>query len=632
MTIDQPCLFDSLAHGPTSQVRRPTQVQLSATLLSPDVVSFNNLFPPPKVDPKIVAKQSQIFKMSWPSLTPQARKKFPKFADLYDSVKIFNLPNFLGAKKIVPSGLNIIQWENELTNYHDKEICFFLKFGWPVGYHLEKPPVSVQQNHPSATMHASHVHNYIRTELAHNAIVGPFSETPFAPWTRLSPLMTRPKRESEARRVIADMSFPNGEAVNNGINISSIYGRDTTYTLPSIKDLATLIQQASPLAWIWKADLARAYRQLRVDPINAPLLGFAIDSSTYIDLCPSFGCRSSSGACQRVSAAVVYIMSKKGFNILAFLDDFAGCEASYHKATLAYHTFLELTQQLGLQLAKDKCQPPANHMQWLGYEVNCKDMSIAIPADRMLQVLNECKLWTNKTRASRTMIQSLIGKLVHLANCVRHARKFTARMLETLRAMGAQNREWTTLNQGFKADISWFLAYSEQANVISIIAPVKDFIYLECDSSLEGGGGNSDRHFFKWKYMDQHKKKYPSIHMLEAINLLVSYRTLCPKEGTAGKCIVLIMDNLASHFALNSGQTKDQTLSACARELWLEAARADHEIRIEHKPGTEILLADALSRFYSDPSKGALALKLTARLGLTEIPPKLSGYTFFNEI
>lgn len=355
------------------------------------------------------------------------RRRSGKF-ELYDDVKSYNLPNFLGAKRTVSSGLNLNQWEIELASYHDREICHFLRCGWPVGYHLDRPPVSVQQNHASTRMHDSHVKHFIETELAHNAIVGPFKSSPFQPWTRQSPLMTRPKRDSDKRRVIVDMSFPDGQAVNDGIKISSIYGRDTTYTLPSIKDLASLIQKAPGPAWLWKADLACAYRQLRVDPIDTPLLGFGVDSCTYIDLCPSFGCRSSSGACQRVSAAVSYIMARKGFQILAFLDDFAGCEYSHDRATEAYTTFVDLAAALGLQLAHDKCQAPSTRMQWLGYDVNTIDMSTAIPQDRLSQVLDECKKWDSKKCASRSSIQSIVGKLVYLANCVRHARKFTARI------------------------------------------------------------------------------------------------------------------------------------------------------------------------------------------------------------
>lgn len=629
------CQRTSLDNHFTNKSQQPLVLRLPVNCEHSAIHNYNSVdpsIPVPKVDPDIVAAQQLIFKESWPTLTSEARQSFPQFADLYDAVKSFNLPNFLGAKRTVPSALNLTNWEKELSSYHDKEICHFLRFGWPVGYHLQQPPVSAPENHPSARNYARHVHQYIETELSHSAIVGPFKSVPFTPWTRLSPLMTRPKRDSDKRRVIVDMSFPDGEAVNDGINITSIYGRDTTYTLPSVQDLAALIQKAPTTPWLWKADLARAYRQLRVDPIDTPLLGFGIESDTYLDLCPSFGCRSSSGACQRVSAAVVFIMAKKGFTTLAFLDDFAGCEHSEERATHADNAFIELAANLGLQLALDKCQPPSTTMQWLGYIINTQLMYIAIPSDRLEQVLQQCRAWLTKRRASRTSIQSLTGKLVHLANCVRHARKFTSRILTTLRSMNKSDRNWTTIGQEFKADIQWFVAYSEAANGISLITPVKEVIYIECDSSLEGGGGNSATNFYKWKYPSTHTDKYPSIHMLEAINLLIAYRTLRPMTGIAGKCVVIATDNMASHFALMTGRTRDPVLGACARELWLEAAKADHEIEIVHKEGTMIPLADALSRYYSDPAKRALAVKLTADLNLLELDPILSDYVFFNDI
>lgn len=115
-------------------------------------------------------------------LTDAARQIFPTFALLYDTVKSFNLPNFLGAQITVPSELNIRQWEAELANYHDREICHFLRCGWPVGYHLDKPPASVQENHATARMHDSHIKHFIQTELAHKAVVGPFLSPPFQPW------------------------------------------------------------------------------------------------------------------------------------------------------------------------------------------------------------------------------------------------------------------------------------------------------------------------------------------------------------------------------------------------------------------------------------------------------------------
>lgn len=111
------------------------------------------------------------------------------------------------------------------------------------GVSSTKPAVSAPENHPLARNYAKHVHHYIEAELPHRAVVGPFKSVPFTLWTRLSPLMTCPKRNSDKRRVIVDMSFPDGEAVNDGSTITSIYGIDTTYTLPLVQDLAVFIQK-----------------------------------------------------------------------------------------------------------------------------------------------------------------------------------------------------------------------------------------------------------------------------------------------------------------------------------------------------------------------------------------------------
>lgn len=254
----QPSPHPSQGNTATNQVHN-SKSQLSAITTSvkshhDGAESIDPSIPLPRVDYQIVAAQENIFKNSWPMITDEARRSFPQFAALYDAVKSFNLPNFLGARKTVPSELKLKNWERELSSYHDREICYFLRYGWPVGYHLQKPPVSAPENHPSARNYPKHLRQYIETELSHRAIVGPFKSVPFTPWTRLSPLMTRPKRDSDKRRVIVDMSFPEGEAVNDGIKITSIYGRDTTYTLPSIQDLAALIQQAPSTAWVWKAD------------------------------------------------------------------------------------------------------------------------------------------------------------------------------------------------------------------------------------------------------------------------------------------------------------------------------------------------------------------------------------------
>lgn len=187
----------------------------------------------------------------WPHPTKEAWSQAPKFCELYSTIRRHNLPNFIGAQVTIPSGLNLDEWQLALKDYHDKEICAFLRFGWPIGYKAKAPPIAVNDNHFSALAYMDHVKKFIKTESDFEAVVGPFSAPPFQPWCRLSPLLTRPKKESDTRRVIVDLSFPEGSNVNEGIDITSVYGKDLSYTLPTISDLAQCVTLLGRGAWMW---------------------------------------------------------------------------------------------------------------------------------------------------------------------------------------------------------------------------------------------------------------------------------------------------------------------------------------------------------------------------------------------
>lgn len=224
----------------------------------------------------------------WPKMTQIAAENLPAFASDFHSITKAALPNFLGARIPVHSGLIIERWRDYLRTYHDKTLCEFLEFGWPLGYNATSPPESVEVNHPSASAHLPQVEKFIETELQHGALLGPFDDRPFEPWTRMSPLMTRSKKDSNDRRIIVDLSFPNGTSVNDGIDPQNHLGRDISYSLPSITDLVTRIQSQGQHCYLWKADLTRAYRQIRSDPADAPLLGIRVGSKIYLDRCPPF--------------------------------------------------------------------------------------------------------------------------------------------------------------------------------------------------------------------------------------------------------------------------------------------------------------------------------------------------------
>lgn len=617
----------NVEHTTPSYPLYPSAIGDGAPREGSNTLALLNKEPNQAVDPFI--RQAGILITIWPHATQEAKDQAPYFSTVYEAILATAQPNYRIARIQVTSGLNLDAWDQALEGYHDHAICNYLRYGWPLGYHKNAPPVSITENHPSAHQHLAHVKNFINKELSYNALLGPFSEPPFAPWFRCSPVMTRPKKSTNERRVIVDLSFPEGQGVNDGIDICDYFGVNITYTLPSLADLTTRLQEVGPGALVWKADLARAYRQLRVDPLDAPLLGIKVEEQYYVDLCSPFGCKTSSAACQRLSNAIIYLLRQQGYFGLAYLDDYCGCEADSKKATNSYEEFLHLAGRLGLQLAEHKCVSPRTRIEWLGYDIDTQAMSITIPQAKLDEVVAECNRWITRTKASKKMVQSLAGRLLYITNCVRPARKFIVRILATLR--GLEDNKWIAISSAFKLDLSWFLNYAGSANGIYYYTPSRQEVEIQCDSSLVGAGGVAGQFCYAWHYPDSHLQRFPRIHDLEAVNVVVAYNTLAHRVATPGCLIVISTDNLGSSVALQTGRTKDMTFANCARELWLLATRNNHVIEIRHKHGILIPLADALSRQFHDHQKASYVEQMIKERSLTTLAPELGGYKFFSD-
>ena len=173
------------------------------------------------------------------------------------------------------TSLNIERWEKACTGHPaDQTVIAGIKHGFPIQY--SGPPQlgpSVVYNHQSALSHASHIDQYMEKEMRHGALEGPFREPPFSPWFVASPMMTREKSEPGERRVIVDLSFPDG-GVNKFIPSHIYNGAPAVHNLPTIQSAIDTIATTCPgdvhMAVI---DLSRAYRQFPVAPTDWPLLG-----------------------------------------------------------------------------------------------------------------------------------------------------------------------------------------------------------------------------------------------------------------------------------------------------------------------------------------------------------------------
>ena len=556
-------------------------------------------------------------KLWWPTAVSKEFLEYQAFTEVYSRIKQTAVPNYLEAKIPVPSELNIRQWRLLLRDFKDSQLVEFLEYGWPLDFTAQKPPIPTFKNHETNSEYFEHIRSFLRTELEHGAMLGPFPTRPFHPWMQISPLLTRPKKDSEKRRIVVNLSFPPGASVNDGITKGWYQGQRFDFTLPSITDLLRLVIQAGKGAFLWSVDLERAYRQLRVCPLSVPLLGLYFESSYFLDLAPPFGCRMSAMACARTTGAVAWLLQQQGYKVLVFLDDFIGLADKKNKAEEGYHAIKNLTNRVGLKLSVHKCVAPTTRITWLGYTVDTVTMTVTIPEQKVLEVIEECRSWVGRTSATRKELKSLFGKLNHLASCIPPAARFLSRILKAVRSTPPTGRH--SLAVDIDKDLIWFIKCASSLNGIMLLPPpTLERWEIECDSSLTGGGAFSPEKFFKEEYSEEFVSNTQTIAHREALNLMHAFKYLAP-QNPSRFIIVLNTDNQNTQAVLSSGTGRDSILTACARQLWLLAASLSCNVLIKYKPGSTLVLADALSRAHSSKALRDKAEKLCEQNKLKRI-------------
>ncbi len=237
-----------------------------------------------------------------------ARLADPEFVQFivqaHELIKASGVPNYKGCKIRIPSKFQVGYLENQLSDYEDKEVVEFLKFGFPIGRDRQVVGGIPVPNHRSVLDYPDHMDTYVDTEVSDKAIIGGFSENPFSSPPFFSPIGSTEKANSEDRRIIMDLSFPRGRSINDSIPKDSYLGQNIILTFPRIDELVELVRLKGQGCLLFKKDLRRAYRQIRIDVGEANLLGFTWRGNMFFDISLPMGLRSSALCCQRTTLCI----------------------------------------------------------------------------------------------------------------------------------------------------------------------------------------------------------------------------------------------------------------------------------------------------------------------------------------
>ena len=142
------------------------------------------------------------------------------------------------------------------------------------------------------------------------------------------------------------------------------------------------------------------------------------------------------------------------------------------------------------------------------------------------------------------------------------------------------------LTKYFFRDLVWFHTFLKSYNGISIhdIEPLNIRIYLE--ACLQGMGGC----YKNFVYGIPKGFNGNNIVQLEILNVVVVLKIRA--ASWANRCIHIYCDNHAVVDVLTYGNTRDQVLGTCARNVWLLTAMFNIGLIVSHIRGADNRVAD----------------------------------------
>ena len=203
------------------------------------------------------------------------------------------------------------------------------------------PPASAPNSQSSQLPHTKH---RLEAKITEELSAGNYQLCQARP-TIISPISAVPKLDG-GLRLIHDLSRPDTYGVN-------AYASKDPCKYQTINEALSMIQ---PNWYMAVVDLKSAYRSVHIRPVEYEITGLSwkFSGDKYPTLmCDTrlpFGSRKSPSVFNRITQAIVRIMNSRGYNTLAYLDDFFVTGPDFKSCKAALDALITLLRSLGFQI------------------------------------------------------------------------------------------------------------------------------------------------------------------------------------------------------------------------------------------------------------------------------------------
>ena len=408
--------------------------------------------------------------------------------------------------------------------------------------------------------------------------------------TIISPISAVPKPDG-GLRLIHDLSRPDTYGVN-------AYASKDPCKYQTINEALSMIQ---PNWYMAVVDLKSAYRSVHIRPVEYEITGLSwkFSGDKYPTLmCDTrlpFGSRKSPSVFNRITQAIVRIMNSRGYNTLAYLDDFFVTGPDFKSCKAALDALITLLRSLGFQINWSKIQDPCQAINFLGVHIDTVAGQLSLKPEKLRETLDMIRDFQRRRRASRKQLEGLAGKLnwaAHVTPWGRSHLQSIYTLISILKLPGHKTRlasiQW---------DLTWWATWLSTGHNRCRIWRSPATIDVFTDSCPSAGGAFCCG---DWLY-SQWAKDCPKLtpHHINTKELAaVVLAALRWRYLWQDHHIFIHTDSAVTQGIINKGSAHNMTCLLLLQLLGSLAIEFNFSITAVHIPGKMNILADSISRLH----------------------------------